>query len=698
MTDNLWTNPSFEDGWHHAPYNIAEIQIPDGCEFEFYTGLPNDEDPAHTPFAQPESNVKPRAQIPENEQDLFFLDGNWTYKVFGAGRPIHFLLRQHKQLIAGTHSMVVPIFSDLYNAVDEHGNKIGAADPKSGQVRCVVNGYPSAWQYFGGENVLKLANYIFDFTVHSTGAYDVAVEFKLPHPLKSNGIFTDGWSLVRIADATDCKGLPRIQYDRLYILLPQGLDAEWWQAAVIGSRGFEVTVGSAADDAGIGALDSKSVIVVNKDQIGTGISQAWFDEHYPGTKIAKAISAADPATLRRRLRNYFVPPDPKPPDPKPPDPDPKTYAIPTLHLQTEVDGWIEFIDILCQRGKPPGAVKFVGGFESARKVKAIAANYGVDILTIGRFYDANQGKWLGTSDPAAAAKAYTDQFADAVVPAQIDVVSSLNETVATDNLKTITDQVAFDVAFAKHVRQRWGGEVSAVLLEIAVGNPREGQQTDMLRPAAVAALEASVGARLPFYLGYHSYWWGAPLAQYFAQAGITRYRRIAGAQAVTDPVIVQPNVLRALREGDNDRAAEWTRRFFNAEHFPGGVVTPAAAGSIQYESGLESWWEWHAGRAVVHWKASFDAVGLDPWLLMTEIGVVGTPDRGPTLFASAGWRDSICYGANWPLYEADILRWQELMAPYKVRAGTIFTIGDRFVGWDKFKLVKDQMVRLAQVL
>ncbi|GAG17085.1 unnamed protein product, partial [marine sediment metagenome] len=126
-------------------------------------------------------------------------------------------------------------------------------------------------------------------------------------------------------------------------------------------------------------------------------------------------------------------------------------------------------------------------------------------------------------------------------------------------------------------------------------------------------------------------------------------------------------------------------------------VGPQALG---YESGLVTDWKWHAGRSLVFWQKSFNAVGLNPYQLLTEIGVVGSPDRGRNLFASAGWRDSITYGGNWSIYETDLLQWQSMVREYGdiVRAGTIFTVGDDFVGWDKFKLKYDQMTRLAQVL
>ena len=63
-----------------------------------------------------------------------------------------------------------------------------------------------------------------------------------------------------------CRGTPREEYERTYVLIPQQYGADWWHAAVDGGHGKRLTVGSSADDAGIGAIKDKTVIVVNPQE------------------------------------------------------------------------------------------------------------------------------------------------------------------------------------------------------------------------------------------------------------------------------------------------------------------------------------------------------------------------------------------------------------------------------------------------
>ena len=70
-------------------------------------------------------------------------------------------------------------------------------------------------------------------------------------------------------------GLPREQYKRVVVLLPPSADAEWAEAAAGAAWDEERwTVTGSADDAGIGALESKEVIVVNPEE-WEGDSITW---------------------------------------------------------------------------------------------------------------------------------------------------------------------------------------------------------------------------------------------------------------------------------------------------------------------------------------------------------------------------------------------------------------------------------------
>ncbi|HHH41562.1 MAG TPA: hypothetical protein ENK56_06110 [Chloroflexi bacterium] len=97
------------------------------------------------------------------------------------------------------------------------------------------------------------------------------------------------------------RGAPRVQYRRTYVLLPPDADSTWARAVVEATwdeRRF--TVGSSADDAGIGDLDDRTVIAVNPSRWPTDL-KTFFDTYYPGVRYIP-VEAATPAQLVSRLR------------------------------------------------------------------------------------------------------------------------------------------------------------------------------------------------------------------------------------------------------------------------------------------------------------------------------------------------------------------------------------------------------------
>lgn len=67
----------------------------------------------------------------------------------------------------------------------------------------------------------------------------------------------------------DGRGQPRVQYHRRYVLLPGSAGPEWATAVAEASYGQnpgDFTVGKSADDAGIGDLERRTVIVVNPEE------------------------------------------------------------------------------------------------------------------------------------------------------------------------------------------------------------------------------------------------------------------------------------------------------------------------------------------------------------------------------------------------------------------------------------------------
>ncbi len=113
---------------------------------------------------------------------------------------------------------------------------------------------------------------------------------------------------VMVTDAFEClpavtpqRGLPREQYKRAYVLLPSDASAAWALAVVDGTWDQRrYTIGSSADDAGIGDLDVRQVIAVNPGRWPSDL-RAFFEEHYPGVKYTP-IEAETPAELTQKLK------------------------------------------------------------------------------------------------------------------------------------------------------------------------------------------------------------------------------------------------------------------------------------------------------------------------------------------------------------------------------------------------------------
>jgi hypothetical protein len=107
------------------------------------------------------------------------------------------------------------------------------------------------------------------------------------------------------------RGAPRAQYRRNYLLLPNEpatpagnakLDA--WLAAIIASgvlSRYRWTVGTSADDAGVGDLDRRYVFAINPETWPTSLEE-FYTKNYPGVNY-QAIQAATPDELKTVLAN-----------------------------------------------------------------------------------------------------------------------------------------------------------------------------------------------------------------------------------------------------------------------------------------------------------------------------------------------------------------------------------------------------------
>jgi len=91
--------------------------------------------------------------------------------------------------------------------------------------------------------------------------------------------------LVKVENVEDeCWGQPREQYKRTYVLTPPGMSVDDKHSLLDKFPNF--TIGPSADDAGLGALDDKTVIAVNPYEWDDSLRD-FFIKHYPGTRYVE---------------------------------------------------------------------------------------------------------------------------------------------------------------------------------------------------------------------------------------------------------------------------------------------------------------------------------------------------------------------------------------------------------------------------
>jgi hypothetical protein len=119
------------------------------------------------------------------------------------------------------------------------------------------------------------------FATHYPGMITVPVSAATPDTLKA--------ALEVLAPPLECppqpdppRGLPRVQYERVYVLLPPEADEFWALSLMEGCWDLgRYTLGGSADDAGIGDLDARCVVAINPESWGDDL-EGFFEANYPG--------------------------------------------------------------------------------------------------------------------------------------------------------------------------------------------------------------------------------------------------------------------------------------------------------------------------------------------------------------------------------------------------------------------------------
>jgi hypothetical protein len=511
--ENGWTHGKETDvsgGWHTVEGGgaIQEVKVPNGGVRPWFyrwadATVPNPhwDGKDFNLFARPECDALEEHMLPEHERkggsDPLIRDGNWVVKIQKRSRAFQCeLLTRVPE--AGKYRFKAWVRPDPVLRYD--GSKKVYAWDRAAFIYQVIGdqrGVPiDVSPEEGGKPTWVSWT---SATFEASAEMVFGMGFLAPWGLeKGTGFFCDGWTLERLDDQISCEARARAKYNRLYVCLPDSVPVSWAEAAARVCRERDRwTLGYSPDDLGIGCnLGLKTGIVVNPSQIGTGLTQAWFDEHYgggPGVKMY-TIEATSAADLDNKLSIWS--PDPTPdPDPDP-DPPPATVIKAAFHNQLPWPGQFDLLERTHNAGKPFALVKVAAA--SLEQIEE-GRRRSPSTLWAYRSVDRDNPDWFLNADDywkALDNSNFKHDF-DRAVELGYDIIETpINEIIGTHNPDVVQKVVNFEMAYCEWCRARSRGEVAPGVANPGGGNPDHGWETSLLVPLAHAVI-ANVGVMMP---------------------------------------------------------------------------------------------------------------------------------------------------------------------------------------------------------
>jgi hypothetical protein len=531
---NLLRNGDFSGGWSTNP--TTGNQTPNGWALiiNHVDSLLSNIEPRGAGDTEdhvqviPECVHKLSAQLPENEQlggpDALILEGDAVYKIFHEGGAFCVEL---VQIIEGLEpgrrvQCKAHVNTSSYNNADTGG----------AYWRFSVNGEYSKWLTYKThfENKQWLP-YTILTRVDNIGWVNFSLEFE-SHTVGNSDFFIDALSVEYIDDEPappdpepgECRGLPRVDYERTYNVIHESTDLDGILDIVEATYPQRQTVGFSTDDAGIGDLSIKNARLWNWPDSERQIMLDWYATYYPGVIVTfESLDSGGPV----------IPPViPEPPEPpgEALDGGPQ-YTLPSdnligLHCQEPKKDWPVYV-----RDAKPTIFKTVGQLGMIIEARQAFP----DVMTVYR-HILDDGMYNLDDKPARAREAldvysrHLEAHAQATgmsvyeVLDYVDVIESVNEVISTFN-PSIFAAVEFDIAFCDAVRERYGDAVSAGILTAPIGNPHESEVIHLL-PAARKAYEDG------HWLAPHPYWSGDEHQSYI----LTHWEHHAGRWMEWDKV------------------------------------------------------------------------------------------------------------------------------------------------------------------
>lgn len=265
-------------------------QVRNGWTLEYTSGtnlqVPPEQQ-AENEYGLMEAIFRWGAFVPPDEWDTLLNQKGHAYKMF-ARQQAWKSRTKTPVLPPGRYRVTLTYYDDCYVEYAD-GHKTPPPDPLSFEARIGIGDQSIPWQpsAFLADNTLQ-AEFVIDddqnawFRFRGRWAIlNVSSWVKRFHVEKFVGTEPPVEPPVE-----PCYGLPRLQYRRVYrVLHPSLSDEQAIEAFRLGAERKE-TAGWSFDDAGLGALDDKTAVVIgNLSQIQQNELVDWYDVHYPGTKV-----------------------------------------------------------------------------------------------------------------------------------------------------------------------------------------------------------------------------------------------------------------------------------------------------------------------------------------------------------------------------------------------------------------------------
>ena len=292
-------NPSFEGGWETIP--VIKNQIPKNWVLNWnvegsalLAPKAGNGDTETKVKCIPECVHKLSEQLPADEQlggkDALILDGSTTYKLFGKSSFRVTLAQKFNVAKGSSCKLVIPV--QPHGHLNDQGVPMNI-DTGAAYWRFIVNGESSKWftynndfqdrKWFKPEKLFTTAD----------GVVDIVIEFEC-HTIAGCDFFTDDIKF-SIEDTpeppppnTECKGLPRVDYERTVHLMPKNPTKVQREKVTEAAYPNRETILYSADDAGIGDLSKKTVKIwwfSPTSWTSKAAMDSFFAQYYPGTIV-----------------------------------------------------------------------------------------------------------------------------------------------------------------------------------------------------------------------------------------------------------------------------------------------------------------------------------------------------------------------------------------------------------------------------